>query len=217
MEQWSSTVAPDRSSPLSTQGLKPSPTHTLHRTACCWAGLPCPPSSRWGPGGKRPGFRQAQMSDETRDGSRARRAILITQDTDPGSAEDPFPEGKRRLLHHTEGELSSGFPGTWTQREEEKEETHTGQSRGADHPRPRAQIRHYIPRGRVNKAETCLLGTRAPHRGTRPRTEAPATSPEVAGISLKTPENVGAGRPPPQEEQHYLAGAWPPEVTLAGS
>ena len=164
---------------------------------------------------KRPGFRQAQMSDETRDGSQALRAILITQDTDPGSAEDPFPGGKRRLLHHTEGELSSGLPGTWTQREEEKEETPTGQGRGADHPRPRAQIRHDIPRGRVNKAETCLLGIRAPHRGTRPRTEAPATSPKVAGISLKTPENVGAGWPPRQE--HYLAGAWPPEVTLVGS
>lgn len=156
------------------------------------------------------------MPDETRDGSRAPRAILITQDTDPGSAEDPFPGGKRRLLRLMEGELGSGFPGTWTQREE-KEETPTGQGRGADHPRQKAQIRHDIPRGRVNKAETCLLGIRAPHRGTRPRTEAPATSPEVAGISLKTPENMGAGWPPPQEEQHYLAGAWPPEVTLAGS
>lgn len=80
----------------------------------------------------------------------------------------------------------------------------------------KAQIRHDIPRRRVNKAETCLLGTLAPHRGARPGTEAPETSLKVAGISLKTPENVAADWPPPQEE-HDLAGAWLSQVTLTRS
>lgn len=56
------------------------------------------------------------------------------------------------------------------------------------------------------KAEMCLLGTLFPHRGARPTIEMPAKSVEVAGISQKIPENVGADWPPPQEE-HRLAGA----------
>ena len=122
--------------------------------------------------------------------------MLIARDTDPGLAEELFPGERCQLLRCTEGKLSSDFPGSWIQREEEKEERPTGQGGGAARWTPRAQIRHDTPRRRVNKAETCLLGTLAPHRGARPRTEAPGTSLKVAGISPKTPENVGADWPP---------------------
>ena len=112
--------------------------------------------------------------------------------------------------------MGSGFPGTWTQREEEKEGTPTGQGRGAGHPRASPdQTRHPRRKGKQSR-NVFIRHPCSSQRNTR-RAEAPATSLEVAGISLKTPEDVGAGRPPPQEEQHYLAGAWPPEVTLAGS
>lgn len=75
---------------------------------------------------------------------------------------------------------------------------------GAFHQKPRAWVRNDIPRGRVTKAEMCLLGTLFLTEEQDPGQKAPVKSLEVAGISTKTLENVGAGRPPPQE--HYLAG-----------
>lgn len=67
-------------------------------------------------------------------------------------------------------------------------------------------MRNDIPRGKVNKAEMCLLGTLFLTEEQDTGQKAPVKSLEVAGISAKTLlENVGAGRPPPQER--YLAGA----------
>lgn len=71
--------------------------------------------------------------------------------------------------------------------------------------------RNQEPRARVSKAETCLLGTLF-----LTEEQDPAMS-LLRVLELQdSPENVGADRPPPQEE-HYLAGAGRPEVALARS
>lgn len=80
--------------------------------------------------------------------------------------------------------------------EGERGTTHSPRRRRLTMTKSPGQRRHSQRKGSSSK--DVFIRHPSPHRGARPRTDAPEQSLEVAGISPKTPEHVGTDRPPPR-------------------